>query len=317
MLLSITLMLLCAGALLVFLWPNVSRRMRRLLKRSDRMRRILSGSFASLFALNALAVVWQVVGHHELDGFTQAASVVTVFALVVLLMFALLARLHLERPVDVPHKVLVVGAHPDDLELACGGTIARLVDGGHFVHGIVMTHGTNGGDREVRLQEALDGAAFLGMHNVEVHDLPDTRLETVNSEMIAIVEKAIREVEPNLILTHSAHDQHQDHQAVHLAVLRAGRHHSNILGFESPSSTREFNPSIFIDISEYVDIKIEAIQLHRNQSGKPYMTPERTKGIASFRGGQAKCVYAEAYEPVRYLIDSGPIEVPTAGGSQR
>lgn len=198
-------------------------------------------------------------------------------------------------------KVLAVGAHPDDLELACGGTLAKLVDAGHEVRGLVMSAGEAGEDQGVRPAAARHGAAFLGLSGLRVHDFPDTRLETVSDGMVRAIEAAVNEFGPDVIFTHSAHDQDQDHYAVHRATLRAARAHHSILCFESPSVTRDFDPSVFVDIDGYVDVKVEAVLSHRDQAGKPYMTPGRVRGMAAFRGAQAKNVNAEAFEPVRLL----------------
>lgn len=198
-------------------------------------------------------------------------------------------------------KVLAVGAHPDDLELACGATLAKLVDGGHEVRGLVMSSGEVGGSQNLRPAEAQRGASFIGLSSLKVLDFPDTELETASNDMVRAIEDAIKEFEPDLIFTHSAHDQHQDHFAVHKATLRAARDHHSILCFESPSVTRDFDPSVFVDIDRYVDVKVEAVLTHRNQAGKPYMTPQRVRSMAAFRGAQAKNANAEAFEPVRLL----------------
>ncbi|WP_241975685.1 PIG-L deacetylase family protein [Kocuria rosea] len=198
-------------------------------------------------------------------------------------------------------RVLAVGAHPDDLELACGATLAKLVDTGHEVRGLVMSNGEEGGNKNMRPDEARHGATFLGLRRLDVLTFPDTKLETVTNDMVRAIEAAIREFEPDVIFTHSAHDQHQDHYAVHQATLRAARAHHSILCFESPSVTRDFDPSVFVDIDGYVDVKVEAVLAHRDQAGKPYMTPGRVRGMAAFRGAQAKNTNAEAFEPVRLL----------------
>lgn len=201
-------------------------------------------------------------------------------------------------------RYLFVGAHPDDFELACGGTVAMLVDAGHEVRGITMSHGHEGGNSGTRLDEAREGAKFLGMASLEIHDFPDTTLHSVEREMTLVVEQAIDEFEPDVIFTHSAHDQHQDHASVHASVLRAARFQSSILCFESPSVTRLFDPSVFMDITRYLDVKVRAVQVHRDQSGKPYMTAQRIKGLAAFRGAQAKVSAAEGFEPVRLLTSA-------------
>lgn len=206
-----------------------------------------------------------------------------------------------------PKRILAVGAHPDDLELACGGTLARLSDAGHEVHALVMSRGAVGGDADVRPAEALAGGKFLGIASTEVLDLPDTRLSTVSNDMVKAIEARLIAFDPEIILTHSAHDQHQDHEAVHWATLRAGRKHHTILCYESPSVTNEFVPSVFVDIEPYVDTKVAAIGRHADQRDKPYMGSERVAGMAAFRGQQAKIASAEAFEPVRVRAFEGVI----------
>jgi LmbE family N-acetylglucosaminyl deacetylase len=207
-------------------------------------------------------------------------------------------------PAAGPHTVLAIGAHPDDLEIACGGTLSKLVDAGHQVHVMVMSHGAVGGDQDTRPSEAHAGSAFMGIDDVQVHNFPDTRLAENSQEMIAAIEARIRETGADIVLTHSEHDHHQDHHAVHMATLRAARQHPTILCYESPSVTRRFNPAVFIDIADYVDVKITAVAQHRDQSGKPYMGADRVRGAAAFRGTQAKQKFAEAFEPVRMLGSS-------------
>ena len=201
-------------------------------------------------------------------------------------------------------RILVVGAHPDDIEIACGATIAQFHDAGHNIWGVVMTRGEQGGNAAVRPNEARSGAEFLGLDQVKVLDFPDTRLHECSVEMIGAIESVIRELKPDMILTHSLHDLHQDHRTVHEATLRAARNSSTVLCYESPSVTQEFQPTFFVDIGNYIDVKVESIKEHWDQHAKPYVRQERVRGTAVFRGGQAKCRYAEGFEVVRAVSSS-------------
>ncbi|GAB3291469.1 PIG-L family deacetylase [Pseudoclavibacter terrae] len=261
--------------------------------------------FASVLGLGYFFLIFHAPGVPHTP--TQLEVLGTVaLCLVTALFVVFIEAVHARRSPDAQSKrVLVVGAHPDDLELACGGTVASYVDGGHQVKVLVMSRGQQGGNPSVRLREAHAGAALLGVHDVTVHDFPDTQLSNANGGMIRTIERAISTFAPTVILTHSEHDHHQDHQAVHRAVLRAGRQASSILCFESPSVTRHFNPAMFVDIDAFIDVKVKAVQTHRDQAGKPYMSSNRVRGIAAFRGAQAKCDYAEGFELVRYLQNTG------------
>ena len=205
------------------------------------------------------------------------------------------------RPADQARRVLAIGAHPDDVELACGGTLAKLADSGHEVRALVMSDGSGGGDGATRRAEAISSGLFLGAVAVEVHDFTDTRLADHANDMVATIERAVRRFNPDIIFTHSSNDQHQDHQAVHLATIRAARSHPAILCYESPSVTPLFLPTVFVDIEDHLDVKVAAIAVHDDQRTKGYVRPEQVRGRASHRGGQARVRYAEGYEPVRLL----------------
>lgn len=263
------------------------------------------GASAALFStilgmLGASAVLsslWHTHPHFD-AGVLPALIVLTLAIEAVWLMRSRIAT----APAAAARRILAIGAHPDDLELACGASLARLVDAGHEVHAIVMSHGGVGGDASCRPAEAKAAADFLGLASIRVFDMPDTNFDLVPNTLIGTIEEAIRTVDPHVILTHSEHDQHQDHAAVHAATLRAARAHHSILCFESPSVTRNFNPDVFIDVEDYTEVKVTSVLSHRNQAGKPYMTAEVVRGITAFRGRQAKRSHAEGFEAVRLLV---------------
>ncbi|MGQ0842309.1 PIG-L deacetylase family protein [Actinokineospora sp.] len=219
----------------------------------------------------------------------------------------LVHRNRIERTgVARPRRVLAVGAHPDDVELGCGATLAKLVDAGHEVRALVLSSGERGGDGTTRPAEVSAAGRLLGLAGVDVLSFPDTRLGEHENGLVEAIERVLDRFNPDIVLTHSGNDQHQDHRAVHLATLRAARRHSSILCYESPSATPEFRPSMFVDVEEHLGVKVAAVAAHRDQRGKPYMGAEQVQGLAMFRGAQAKVRHAEGYEPVRFL--GGPAD---------
>jgi LmbE family N-acetylglucosaminyl deacetylase len=202
----------------------------------------------------------------------------------------------------VPGKVLVIGAHPDDIEIAAGASIAKLHDAGFQVRALVLSRGERGGDAGSRLTEAEIGAQFLELDGVQVMDFHDTQMQSQAFEIVNAIERIIREFQPDMIFTHSKHDLHQDHQTVYESTLRAARdRRTTILSYESPSVTEEFVPAYYIDVCGYVDVKIEAIHKHWDQHKKPYMNPDLVRSKMNFRGNQAKIDYAEGFEVVRMV----------------
>lgn len=203
------------------------------------------------------------------------------------------------EPSPKPRKILVLGAHPDDMEIACGGSIAKLSDAGHTIVGLIVSKGERGGNSSSRLIEAMKSSEFLGINKVEIMDFPDTRLDQFVLEISKQIEIIVNELKPDMVFTHSIHDLHQDHKAVHDATLRACRNLRTILCYESPSTTKAFKPNVFVNIEQYIDIKIESIQEHKDQNKKRYVQPEQVYGKAIFRGTQAKLEKAEGFEAIR------------------
>lgn len=278
--------------------------LRRSVRHAPRLFWITVALCALFAAWNGACLIDILTGLHGhttlLSRLCEWANLITLSGLILALVYN---RLVVERT-SRPRRILAIGAHPDDLELACGATLAKLADAGHQIQAVVLTGGERGGNAAVRPLEARRGAQFLGCNAVFVYDFADTRLREQANEILSAIEMRIREFNPDIIFTHSANDQHQDHQAVYEATLRAARNHGTILCYESPSVTSDFNPTFFVDIGDYVDVKIESVRQHRDQRLKPYVSAERLRGMALFRGGQAKTRYAEGFEAVRSLASS-------------
>lgn len=267
---------------------------------------------AALLALGHILAVVALMPAAAAD----AVNALTLLALAVAAAVVFRALPGARRSPERAPRILAIGAHPDDLELACGASLAKLADAGYEIHALVMSPGQVGGDSSRRPSEARAGAALMGVAEIEILDFPDTALAAHSQEMVAAIEARLREVDPGLVLTHSVHDLHQDHHAVHLATLRAGRRHPSILCFESPSTTRDFNPSAFIDVTDYLDIKVEAIRCHRDQRGKPYMGAGIVRGAAAFRGEKSRTAFAEGFEIERLVAGASGVFAPTASAQQ-
>lgn len=282
-------------------------------RREFRRPRLVLQTLRTCFALTA---VLSAIGALFFPGAVSLVAVTLMMLTVALTAYFLVAHKIPAALSSKPMTVLVVGAHPDDLEIACGATIAKLTDSGHEVHGLIMSDGSQGGDPSLRPEEASNGAAFLKMKSLTHMPLTDGGLSGHMSEMITIIEHHVRQHKPEIILTHSINDVHQDHSAVHLAVLRAGRNHHSILCFESPSVTNDFTPTVFIDVSDYTDVKQTAIATHTSQMRKPYMSEEIVSGITAFRGRQARVHRAEGFEAVRlHLSQPAPFQAIEVGAA--
>lgn len=286
-------------AVVIHLIPGAKFRTYRYFKICPRTHR----RFTAAYTVSAVLSVAALVAHvrNENHVLLCVALAVLVGLLILELVITISRRVNTQS-VAQAQSVLVVAAHPDDLEIAAGGTLAKLVDRGHNVHAVIMCHGAQGGDAAVRPDEARAGSKFLGLSSITIHDLEDRHLEKHGATMVELIEKAIAEHAPNVIITHSCHEVHQDHAAVHHAVMRAARNHHSILCMESPSVTSDFRPTVFVETGEYADIKKTAIAAHANQAGKPYMSDHVVDGITHFRGRQARLGKAEAFEVMRLQL---------------
>lgn len=201
-------------------------------------------------------------------------------------------------------RVLAIGAHPDDLEIGCGGTLIKMSQSGSTLMGLVLTQGERGGDPAVRGRTAMVAGKIIGFVKIKILDLPDTHLHELAETVFQRIEESIAEFKPDLIITHSRHDYHPDHVAVHQATMSAARGHSSILCYESPSATSQYQPNFFVDVSQFVDTKLLAISEHYDQRKKDYVSTRQILAKLLFRGAQGRVEYAEGFEAIRLLSSS-------------
>jgi len=216
-------------------------------------------------------------------------------------------------------NILAVGAHPDDIELQCAGTLALYAKQGHAVFMAVATNGDKGNfdvemeelarvrEAEFRASCAVIGAAPIWM------GYPDELLENTMENRLAFVEM-IRKVDPDLVITHGANDYHPDHRYTHQlvwdALTLAGVAH---IRTETSAASRQvalyfmdnlggvdFQPAELVDITEVIGLKKEMLAKHASQIrifkdllGVDLLDMVETTG--KFRGYQAGSVYAEGF----------------------
>lgn len=199
-------------------------------------------------------------------------------------------------------RVLAVSAHPDDAEWGCGGSLARHSARGDQVTMAVLSAGAYGVGAGDRRTEQENSCAILGADLVW-GGFEDCSISKDEHGLVQFLERVIQDVRPDIVYTHGRDDTHQDHRAVAIASLGATRKLSRILAYESPSSLN-FLPNSFIDISDSVDKKLDALSCHASQvEGSTTIDVEAIRGQAAFRGFQARVAAAEAFMTVRFLLD--------------
>lgn len=220
-------------------------------------------------------------------------------------------------------KVLGVGCHPDDLEIACGGTLSKYAKNGAEVY---MCHVANGdmGHAEImpkelvriRTLEAEKSGKMLGakeVFNLNVHDTYVTRYD---NEAIDALTEVIRYCKPDVIITHNKEDYMKDHQEVsalaydasfmagivHRATQSASYAHIVPIYYMDTLAGVDFIPTHYVDITDYIDVKLAALTCHESQI--KWMLEhdnidflDMVKTCSKYRGYQSGTAFAEGFRP--------------------
>ena len=219
-------------------------------------------------------------------------------------------------------NVLVIAAHPDDEVLGCGGTVARLASEGHTVNIAILGEGITSryDSRDFAANDKLDhllscsetAAAILGATDTVNYELPDNRFDSVALlDIVKIIESLVNQYRPQMVFTQHGGDLNIDHSIVFRATLTAvrpmlGNTIISLYCYEVPSSTEwsfqqfapVFKPNLFVDISQTIDRKIEAMQAYENEIRDfPHPRSEKNlRAIATHWGSVVGLEAAEAFE---------------------
>lgn len=184
---------------------------------------------------------------------------------------------------EIKLDALAVGAHPDDIEFSCGGTLLKLASFGYKVGVLDMARGELGtrGTAEIRAQEAAASARALGLAVRDNLELPDGHIWLNEESRVKMVRK-IRLYRPRVIFTHFWEDPHPDH--VHTCqIVREAAHVAGLAKYDSESGQERFRPhtvahfmfprtvapTFVVDISDYAEAKQRAVACYRSQLYDP------------------------------------------------
>lgn len=214
-------------------------------------------------------------------------------------------------------EILAVGAHPDDVELGCGGLLLAMRARGHRFAILDLTAGEKGsrGTREERAREAQAAASVLGATARECLGLPDTRLEPTPAAVKLAVE-AVRKWRPQLVVSMNPLDRHPDHAAA-ARIVESACFLAALGDFEAPAPPHRprrvirysrhpwFAPSFVVDITDHVEKKLEAIRCYRSQFTRealgaktPISAPDFEEDLRAFwrfHGQGIGALYAEPF----------------------
>lgn len=208
-------------------------------------------------------------------------------------------------------NILAVGAHADDVEIGCGGTVAAHVQKGDQVILLVMTEssytyydGTVLRTVEEGVTEEKCASDILGTKLINLQF--ETKKVPYSAESVEMINKIIDDYDIDTIYTHWYHDTHQDHKRTTQSVLSAGRYVKNMLMYEpeypAGRSYLGFRNQYYVNISSSFDTKMKALKSHKSQIikyGDAFL--EAVEARARHRGYEIGAKYAECYEVLRLL----------------
>lgn len=208
-------------------------------------------------------------------------------------------------------KILAVGAHLDDIELACGGTLSKAIKNGHKVKVLIMSksgytnkEGKIQRSNDIAVKEGLDALHTLGIKDIEILDF-QTKDIPFCSDVVNEIDIRMSKYNPDIIFTHHPFDTHQAHEGVSKSTIAAARRKNTIYFFEpiAPSgrSYVSFKPQMYVDIEETINLKIESLKKHKSEykkfGGEDWISG--VKNRCGFRGYEIGKKYAEAFEVLR------------------
>jgi LmbE family N-acetylglucosaminyl deacetylase len=219
-------------------------------------------------------------------------------------------------------RVLAVGAHPDDLEILCGGTLARFIQEGHEVVMCNATLGNRGSFEhtseeiaDIRLREAQRAAQIAGADHLTL-GFTDGEVDASDHAQRAAVVDLVRDVRPDLILTHSADDYMSDHNETSklvfdcsfqatLPLFETGKpHHDTVtpIYFMDTVMGLGFHPTEYVDVTSTIETKVAMLEAHESQltwlrDHDGIDVVEQMRAATRFRGLQCRAQYAEGFAP--------------------
>lgn len=212
-------------------------------------------------------------------------------------------------------NVLFIGAHPDDIELGCGGTLIKHTQNGDNVYALIFTNGEKGTDRKNgidRKKESVQALTFAGvpLYNINFLQYPDTELWKERQKVMNVITNFCEEYKIHLVYTHSNKAYHQDHVTIFEETIRGAKKVRGIIAYETHGGMNpSFSPTLFVDISDVIVKKMAMLNFHQSQISKNYLKVESVVALAQFRSAQSdEFHYAEGFEIIRMNLANRSIK---------
>lgn len=198
---------------------------------------------------------------------------------------------------DTTNEVLALSPHTDDAELGAGGTLHKLRE-----NGTEITIFGFSAPLERNRTEFKNSAEVLSPQQIEIFDFETRRFLQDRQDILQLLYDYNEEYSPDVVLTPSTNDLHQDHQVVTEEAMRAFKD-CTLLGYELPWNNIHFDQNGFIELNEKnVSMKIEMLRKYESQIGRrDYFEEDYLRGLLRTRGVQIGSQYAEGFEVIRWV----------------
>jgi N-acetylglucosamine malate deacetylase 1 len=205
-------------------------------------------------------------------------------------------------------RICCIGAHPDDIELGAGAFIAHVLDRAEVLC-VTLSDNRQNPELQHLLEEHYNSMAVLGVKrdHVRLEQFVTRKFPQDRQEILEYLYRLNKEFSPDIVLTHSRSDIHQDHNATTEEVLRAFRG-TTVLGFDVVRSSYGFFPHFLVEVTERdVAKKIAALNEYKTYHDKYYFSEELLRATLVRHGALAERQYAEGFDMLRIV---GSFEEP-------
>ncbi len=205
-------------------------------------------------------------------------------------------------------RILILAPHTDDGEFGCGGSIAKFLEDDADIYYAAFSTAKEsvppGMPENILEIEVKEATKRLGIkaENLLIYGLTVRKLNYVRQDLLEEMVRLKRELNPDLVFMPSPHDLHQDHNTVAMEGQRAFKQ-TTILAYEIPWNHINFETRSFIRLEKrHIEKKIYALDAYNSQKMRKYASKEFIMSLATTRGVQIGCDYAECFEVIRYII---------------
>mgnify|MGYP001167485556 CR=1 FL=1 len=205
-------------------------------------------------------------------------------------------------------RILILAPHTDDGEFGCGGTISKFIEEGAEVFYVAFSCAEEsvpkGFPKDILETEVKKATSVLEIkpENLFIYKYPVRKLSYHRQEILENMVHLNKKIKPDLVITPSKYDVHQDHYTVTQEAMRAFKF-TSLLGYELPWNNYVFETTCFVHLEEkHIEKKLESLKCYRSQIGRKYSSEDYIKGLALTRGIQVGGKFAETFNVLRWIM---------------